>query len=483
MSNSAASRPAPAAPVVSDAGWCEIEADPERFWDEATALRAGVDLPSEPDPWASGEVHDDWVDRLQDVTRRGRALIADQYAMIAAVLRDAAECPDPWIGPDPTLDPTWVDPQERSVARLRRERSDIAVRAATADLAVRIRLSETMIRTRAAHADILQERCPRLWLAFTAGDIDERNAVATALLAASLPDDRPDSWAAFDDAVAGPAQTLPPGKLRIYARALRERVHAESVTERHRRARNDRGVWLTPELDGMASVTIMSSAADVYAMYGQTDATARHLRQHEGETRTLAQLRADVLIDLVNAGATASAALDAPTGAAACTCATRPARPQPAVAITVPVMTLLGQGDEPATLDGYGPIDLDTARRLAGQASSWVRILTHPVTGTVLDLDRRTYRVPKALRRWLGVRDPVCIFPGCSRPARTCQLDHRLDWQYGGTTTDANLAPQCEPHHVLKTKSLWRPYRCPVTGATWWISPTAEVVEADPPPW
>ena len=78
-------------------------------------------------------------------------------------------------------------------------------------------------------------------------------------------------------------------------------------------------------------------------------------------------------------------------------------------------MTVLGHDDGPAILDGYGPIDLDTARRLAGEASSWIRILTHPVTGTVLDVDRTTYRVPKALRRWLGVRDPVCVGPGCTR--------------------------------------------------------------------
>lgn len=60
------------------------------------------------------------------------------------------------------------------------------------------------------------------------------------------------------------------------------------------------------------------------------------------------------------------------------------------MAITVPVMTLLVESDEPATLDGYGPIDLDTAKCLAGSATSCIRVLTHPVTGTVLDVDRTT---------------------------------------------------------------------------------------------
>lgn len=456
----------PGAPARLDV-W-DLAADPERFWDEADAIRAGFEPPAEPDLWASGEVHDDWVDRLRDVTRRGRALIADQYGMIAAVLRDAADCPDPWVGPDPTLDPAWIDPQDRTVGQVRRERRDIAVRAAAADLAVQVRLSETMIRTRAVHADTLRTRCPDLWLAFTAGDVDERNAVTTAQYAATLPDDDPASWTAFDTAVTGPAQMLPPGKFRTRARAVRERVHTESVTDRHRRAAGDRGVWLTPELDGMATLTLTGPAAGVSAMHDRVDVTARHLHTQDGETRTLAQLRADVLIDLVTTGTTETSG---------------PPPGRPAVAITVPVLTLLGQNEEPAMLDGYGPIDLDTARRLAGEASSWVRILTHPVTGTILDLDRRTYRVTNPLRRFLGVRDPVCIFPGCTRPARHCQIDHRLDWQYGGTTTDTNLAPQCQTHHVLKTKSRWRLYRCPTTGATWWISPTALHIDTDPPPW
>jgi len=102
----------------------------------------------------------------------------------------------------------------------------------------------------------------------------------------------------------------------------------------------------------------------------RVDEAARHLRALEGESRRLAQLRADVAIDLLRNAA-------GPAGSG-----------KPAVAVTIPVLTLLGHGDEPAILDGYGPIDRDTAARLAGDATSWVRILTHPVTGTVLDLER-----------------------------------------------------------------------------------------------
>jgi hypothetical protein len=441
-------------------------ADEDRFIDESDVLLPGEHGP-EHDVWADGSAHSAGVRALEDTTVRSRVLTADQYAGIAEVLRDAAAHPDPWVGADPTLDPAWRDPRDRAIAAVRRERCDIAVRAAAADIACRLGMSETTVRTRAAHAEALRERCPRVWRAFASGAVPEQNAVTAAHLALSLPDDR-EIWAAFDEGVKAAASALPPAKFRTRARVVRERVHGESLDERHRRAARDRGAWISAELDGMATLNVFAPAAEVHAAFGRLDAIARHLHDQDGEERTLTQLRADALTDLLTSGETVDSG---------------PASSQRAIAVTVPVLGLLGKDDEQATLDGYGPIDLETARRLAGGAKSWVRILTHPVTGTVLDVDRRTYRVPKALRRWLGVRDPVCTFPGCTRTARECQIDHRVEWQYGGTTKDTNLAPLCEPHHVVKTKSEWKLYRDEITGASWWVTPTALTVDPDPPPW
>ena len=73
----------------------------------------------------------------------------------------------------------------------------------------------------------------------------------------------------------------------------------------------------------------------------------------------------------------------------------------PKVVVTVPVLTLLGRTDEPARLEGYGPIDAETARRLAAGATSFHRLLTHPVSGVRLDLDRATYAPPADLRLWV----------------------------------------------------------------------------------
>ena len=93
---------------------------PSRFVDEADMLAADDDWT----PWAevarleaSGDAHTAAAVALEDLTIRGRVLIADQYAGIADVLRDAAACPDPWVGPDPTLDRAWRDPRDRTRGR------------------------------------------------------------------------------------------------------------------------------------------------------------------------------------------------------------------------------------------------------------------------------------------------------------------------------------------------------------------------------
>ena len=445
--------------------------DPERFLDPADVLEPGESLLEfdVAELEASGESHAAAMRELEGINTRARILIADEYAGIASVLRDAAACPEPWLGPDPTLDPAWLDPQGRSTAAVRAERRNIAVRAAALDISVRLGMSENAVRTRAAHADTLRERCPKIWEAFRSGRIVAQNAATAATRAATLPARAKEAWADFDEQLAGSAQTLAPGKFRVRARVVRERVHPEHIDERHKRAKDERNVWFQCEADGMASFTVFAPADKVIAVERYADAYARHLGAQDGEQRTLAQLRTDVVLDVIARGMSH-------------TTETGTWRARAAVAITVPVMTLLGHDDEPATLDGYGPIDTETARRLAGEASSWVRILTHPVTGTVLDVDRTTYRVPKALSRWLGVRDQVCTGPGCMRSARDCDMDHMLDWQYGGKTADTNLCPLCERHHVIKTKSKWVLYRDEVTGVRFWTSPTSFVVPVEPPP-
>ena len=57
------------------------------------------------------------------------------------------------------------------------------------------------------------------------------------------------------------------------------------------------------------------------------------------------------------------------------------------------------------------------------------------------------------------LRDPACVFPFCTRPARRCDKDHQHafdpDHPGRGPTCPCNLTPLCRHHHRLKTHAGW----------------------------
>ena len=146
---------------------------------------------------------------------------------------------------------------------------------------------------------------------------------------------------------------------------------------------------------------------------------------------------------------------------------------RPRLSVTVPALVLLGLSEEPGSLDGYGPIDPNTARLLAAGAPSMIRLLTHPETGAILSVGRDRYRVPADLRAFLRVRDATCRFPGCSRQAELCDIDHTLQWQHQHPTAHYNLAHLCPGHHTVKDETAWAvEHTADGTGALEWTSPT-----------
>jgi hypothetical protein len=368
---------------------------------------------------------------------------ADLLAALDDALSEARENPDTFV--DPLL------PMKRA------ERIEFAERAAAADLAVRLGMSEATVRGRAFDGRTLRGSLPRLWARFVEGEVSPVNARCAAELARTLPDD---CVAAFDEAVADDAARLTPVRFRLRARAVRERIHSVGLVERVRTAAETRGVWIDNELDGMAVLSMRLPADVAHRGYAAIDGAARSLSTCSDEQRTLDQLRADVAGDILTG-----------TGSSA----------RPAVAVTVPVLTLLGASDEPAILDGYGPIDAETARRLAAHAPSFTRLLTHPVSGGLLDIDRTSYRPPADLKRWLAVNDVLCTFPGCGRLARNSDIDHTVDRQFGGKTRADNLAHLCEHHHQLKHKTRWSVQQAKDRTINW-TSPTGYRRDADPPP-
>ncbi|TFB93336.1 HNH endonuclease [Cryobacterium luteum] len=301
---------------------------------------------------------------------------------------------------------------------------------------------------------------PDTLTALRTGEISLRHARRVLDQLGSVP--RP-ARAELEAVLLPHAKRLTPTQFEGKARKLRERFHPDSITVRRAKCLSDRKVLFFPDKDGMATLWLRAAGDDLQAVYTRVTDAAISL-QGPDEPRTLSQLRADVAVDLLQQGVTGS-------GLGAGLTAN--------VNITVPVLTLMGKSEEPGELEGYGPIDPETARKLAGTATSFLRVLTHPHTGIVLDVSAEPFRVPAALKKYLRLRDGSCRFPGCNRSAGHSDLDHTIDKQFGGPTTATNLHFLSPAHHNLKHFSEWKVVADP-DGTLNWTSPAGKHYATDP---
>ena len=417
---------------------------------------------------------------------------------------------------------SWVDAQEAKAVThlwgLTREQyrwmdegaQDLGRTLTASEIGAALRLPDRSAGALIENSGFLVRDYPSTLRALEDGKITRRHAVAVVGEAISIPDTVPGVCAGFEAQLIDLACQSTVAKFTFQAVRLRETLHPESITVRQRKAVQDRRVYIAPDYDGMAWLHAFLPTEQVAGIFHRVDTAARAL-QGPGETRTLTQLRADVLIDvLTSAGATghmtaghltikehAAESMSESEGLEGSEEAEVPNGTgglvdhegavgywgvQAKVFVTVPVTTLLG-GNAPGELEGYGPIDPETARKLAGHAPSFTRILTHPFTGAILGADATTYRVPKDLQDAVRVRDRTCRHPGCNRLAVFCELDHTRPWSQGGKTSYSNLAALCKRHHKLKSEGYWH-YRQPEPGTIIAISPAGEtyVTRPDPPP-
>lgn len=67
--------------------------------------------------------------------------------------------------------------------------------------------------------------------------------------------------------------------------------------------------------------------------------------------------------------------------------------------------------------------------------------------GRIIDLGRRSRLYVGGTRRAVEIRDRECTVATCKVPAEWCDVDHEVEWQAGGETTQENGRLRCPPHH------------------------------------
>ncbi|KAA9132880.1 HNH endonuclease signature motif containing protein [Microbacterium caowuchunii] len=386
-----------------------------------------------------------------------------------------------------------TDQVARIASRDSRER-EMPVRSLAAEVAFATHVHDMTAQRDLGEAQTLVTKFAATVTALENARISRRHV--DVILETGLPIVDDEVRMAWEETVLDYAARQAPGRTKAYARQLAEAVNPEGMADRHARAVDGRGVSVIDLDDGMALLQLRLPAAVAYGIRDRLQRQARAIRDAANaerarraedagvgddaaeqpvvdDTRTLVQIGADVAADMLLSGTPAldpTSGEQLPGGLGAI---------QAQVQIVVPVLTLLGQTDAGASLHGQIPIDPETARHLAGAAPGWDRVLCHPITGTVLEVDRYTPGTDQ--RRYLRARDQHCRGFGCRQPAHRCQLDHNHEHHDGGPTALTNLAHFCTRHHTLKTETEWT-VRQLRDGTVEFTSPLGKSYTDEPPP-
>lgn len=427
------------------------------------------------------------------VLARARARRQDAHRAEVDVLRTALE----W-GALHEVDPDLVD--EIQVATWQGTELAIAGPGAplveefcVAELASALRMSHDAGRRLFAHALELGHRLPRLWSRVAAGLVEPWKARRVADLTLGLT---PEAAAWVDAHVADFAHSISIAALeRLVDEAVARFMPAEA--ERRRRAAFD-GRRLDIHTDqisftGTSRVEGSLDLADALDLEAAISQGARSLADLGSEESLdvrrakaageLARRQLAFGFDTTDPSENHDASAESPDAGTGPVNADQAASPAPA-AFTKPgrQVTLYvhlhqsaltgtgGQGADIGRVENRGPhlVTADTVKEWLGVEGT--RVTVRPV----IDLNDQTaveaYEVPDRIREAVVLRDKKCYFPYCTRPARSCDLDHVVPFDQGGETSTANLAPGCRRDHRLKTHGGWR-VRVIRPGTYEWTSP------------
>ncbi|RNI22245.1 HNH endonuclease signature motif containing protein [Flexivirga caeni] len=122
-------------------------------------------------------------------------------------------------------------------------------------------------------------------------------------------------------------------------------------------------------------------------------------------------------------------------------------------------------------IEGIGVIPAAVLTHLCQTlGTTLTRALVDADTGATLESSDRTYRPSARVRRFVTRRDVHCRFPGCTRPAVRCDVDHVTPFP-DGPTAAWNLQCLCRHHHRAKHETGWK-VTMTRTGVCTWTSPS-----------
>jgi hypothetical protein len=337
-----------------------------------------------------------------------------------------------------------------------------------AEIAAAMNLSPSGASVVVSQADTLRERLPNVAAVLAMGDTDWRTVQVIISRTEFVS----------DSVIGGIDQRLADRimKWKCWSRkriinavdAAVRKVDPDAIRERKRRE-DKRYVDVVSLGDGTAKLDCVVAADAAVAFDNRVTEVANGVCRNDPRTRN--QRRADALKAIAEQRRLVCQCNNS-------SCPKKVDDGAPASRIVVNIIagseTVLGGGDEPGYIEGYGVIDAEQVRELAENAT--VRFIEEP---SPTDAEALRYQPTAAVERWVRMRDMTCRFPGCDRAAVFCDVDHTIPFNHadprnGGLTVPCNLKCLCREHHRDKTfVEGWRDEQLP-DGTVIWTSPTGE---------
>jgi hypothetical protein len=310
-------------------------------------------------------------------------------------------------------------------------------------------------------ASLLIERFPALWQALHDGllDLPRARVIAEGLIGLSS-----DQAHRAIEMLLSFAPSMTTGQLRARVAKVAISIDPESARKTYEESVKGRRVWAGRNPDGTAGLFGLDLPAErVAEAMRRIHQMARQLNTADDE-RSADQIRADVFLELltgqVEASADRAGVLD----------------------LRIDITTLAGLDENPGEIPGWGPVIADVARKVAERQSKakWQVTVTGQ-DGELVWTGTTRRRPTAAIRRYVEVTRPVCVFPGCRMPARQSDLNHNQPWSEGGATAVTNLEPGCRHDHRLIHEGGWTLKR--IGSSNWrWTSPLGRRYDIGPDP-
>jgi len=354
---------------------------------------------------------------------------AEADAAEVGVFVDALDWARLNIVTDPDDSATWGD----TPIPLAGEGAPMVSEFCVAEFAAALGMSRESGRYLLAHALEIAYRLPKVWFRVQTGELQVWRARRIAEKTLHL---NPEAAAFVDDQIAGFAHRIGPAATeRLVDDAVARHMPA-SAAETAEQAADGRFVSIDHRQVSFAGTSTVYGELDLADALDLDQALVRGAETLKaGGSQDSLDVRRSVALGALARG-------DDGLGLE--------------TARTVNLFIHLTEDSPTATVENRGPHLLSIEHVKAWCAGANVTI--RPVIDLNQTITCTGYQPSETLREQVILRDRTCVFPYCTRPARTADVDHIEPYVPQGPadqTTTGNLGCLCRFHHRLKTHGGW----------------------------